>query len=415
MEAYSSSSSSSTYLSQSFQETKSAKLPQPFNSSLHTVKKPPTKPWKKPVAPLPPTPPRIYKVDPINFRDLVQKLTGATEFQSQQRLQSVAPPPLNVANSTQPLMYNRNISVPPQLHHSTTKPPLSAVVYQDLTSREMKPQKISDSEEAAFSLGMNLSPSSLNWCSYPLMSPGTLSTYSSSSSSSTYLSQSFQETKSAKLPQPFNSSLHTVKKPPTKPWKKPVAPLPPTPPRIYKVDPINFRDLVQKLTGATEFQSQQRLQSVAPPPLNVANSTQPLMYNRNISVPPQLHHSTTKPPLSAVVYQDLTSREMKPQKISDSEEAAFSLGMNLSPSSLNWCSYPLMSPGTLSSLEQSTNIGRVNEYGKEFVTRTVVFVGVLPKIQTMNLSSDSIEDNARLDLVCVFFSAKDTNFLIFGQ
>ena len=178
--------------------------------------------------------------------------------------------------------------------------------------------------------------------------------YSSSSSSSTYLSQNFQETKSAKLPHPFNSSLHTVKKPPTKPWKKPVAPLPPTPPRIYKVDPINFRDLVQKLTGATEFQSQQRLQSVAPPPLNVANSTQPLMYNRNISVPPQLHHSTSKPPLSAVVFQDLTSREMKPQKISDSEEAAFSLGMSLSPSSLNWCSYPLMSPGTLSSLEQST-------------------------------------------------------------
>lgn len=187
-----------------------------------------------------------------------------------------------------------------------------------------------------------------------ILSYKNMEAYSSSSSSSTYQSQNFQEKKSAKLPHPFNSSLHSVKKPPTKPWKKPVAPLPPTPPRIYKVDPVNFRDLVQKLTGATEFQSQQRLQSVAPPQLKVANSTQPLMYNRNISVPPQLHHSTSKPPLSAVVYQDLTSLEKKPQKISDREEDAFSLGMNLSPSSLNWCSYPLMSPGTLSSLEQST-------------------------------------------------------------
>uniref|UniRef100_A0A2N9FPV7 VQ domain-containing protein n=1 Tax=Fagus sylvatica TaxID=28930 RepID=A0A2N9FPV7_FAGSY len=181
----------------------------------------------------------------------------------------------------------------------------------------------------------------------------TMEAYSSSSSSSTYLSQNLREAKGPKLPQQFNSSLHTVRKPPSKPWKKPVAPLPPTPPRIYKVDPINFRDLVQKLTGANEFQSQ-RLQSVAPPPLNVSN-TQPLMFNRGITVIPQLHQSTSKAaPLNAV-YQDLTSGtlEMKPQKISDSDQdAPFSLGMNLSPSSMSWCSF--LSPGTLSSLEQRT-------------------------------------------------------------
>lgn len=172
----------------------------------------------------------------------------------------------------------------------------------------------------------------------------------SSSSSSMYSSPKAKMSNSLH----HSSLLHAVKKSPTKPLKKPAVapPLPPKPPRVYKVDPVDFRDLVQKLTGATEFQPR-RLQSVAPPPLNV-NAAPPRVHDH------QLQHSTAKtvPPFRAVYPQEMMI--MKPQKISDSssdQEAPFSLGMaNIqSPSnSHNWFSFPLLSPGTISSLDQTT-------------------------------------------------------------
>ncbi|KAK1316365.1 hypothetical protein QJS10_CPA05g01617 [Acorus calamus] len=47
--------------------------------SLHSVRKPPSKPSKRPD----PFPPKVYKVDPGGFRRLVQRLTGAPESLSQ--------------------------------------------------------------------------------------------------------------------------------------------------------------------------------------------------------------------------------------------------------------------------------------------------------------------------------------------
>ena len=173
--------------------------------------------------------------------------------------------------------------------------------------------------------------------------------YSSSSSAA------LQKAKGLKVPQPFHASLHSVrKKPLSKPWKKPIAPLPPTPPKFYKVDPINFRDLVQKLTGAPEFMSHsqhqmsssqfhqlphQRLQRVAPPPLHVAASP--------------LSREEVSAPLHLLNGLDHT----KPQNQTFSDNAIISsnsLGLNLSPSSYNWFAFPILSPGTLSCLEQST-------------------------------------------------------------
>ncbi|XVF61390.1 hypothetical protein PTKIN_Ptkin08bG0125500 [Pterospermum kingtungense] len=81
MEAYSSSS-------YALKEASELKVPPPFHASLHSVRKPLAKPWKKPIAPFPPTPTKVYKVDPINFRDLVQKLTGAPEFMSQSQIKT---------------------------------------------------------------------------------------------------------------------------------------------------------------------------------------------------------------------------------------------------------------------------------------------------------------------------------------
>ncbi|EEF37124.1 uncharacterized protein LOC8283389 [Ricinus communis] len=195
----------------------------------------------------------------------------------------------------------------------------------------------------------------------------TYSTASSSSSSSPmYLSKYPQEGNSLKASQSFHSSLHSVRKPyQVKPWKKPIAPLPPTPPRVYKVDPINFRDLVQKLTGApdpSESQGnnqQQRLQRVAPPPLDL--DKKPALFSREFATvsaaPLELLPSPVNTPFSAL-YQELMSDTLpdsKPRKVSDSVMASSCLEFNLlSPSTHNWCSFPLLSPGTLSSLEQST-------------------------------------------------------------
>lgn len=54
------------------------------SNKSHSVRKAQTKPWKKtPVAPPAPKPVRVYKVDAINFRDLVQQLTGAPELKPQ--------------------------------------------------------------------------------------------------------------------------------------------------------------------------------------------------------------------------------------------------------------------------------------------------------------------------------------------
>ncbi|KAK9284649.1 hypothetical protein L1049_024847 [Liquidambar formosana] len=179
----------------------------------------------------------------------------------------------------------------------------------------------------------------------------------SSSSSSTYLSSSPKEAKKPNPPHIHHSSLHSVRKQSGKPWKKPaVAPLPPVPTRVYKVDRINFREVVQKLTGAPESQSR-RLQSVAPPPINVAPPPSLASHDIMPSPPMQLFPSPERTPLSAF-YKDLMSETLdtqQPRQYSEGITASStSLGISLSPSS--WCSFPLLSPGTLSSLGQSTVI-----------------------------------------------------------
>ncbi|KAJ6344856.1 hypothetical protein OIU76_006402 [Salix suchowensis] len=175
-----------------------------------------------------------------------------------------------------------------------------------------------------------------------------------------YSKQYSEDTKGLKMPQTYHSSLHSIRKTQMKPWKKPIAPFPPTPPRVYKVDPINFRDLVQKLTGAPkkepEPEPQSRLQRAAPPPLDLLTPTLFGTDREIAAVPLQLLPSPAHTPLSAQ-YQELMyeSLDAKPKRIPDSIMAvSSSLELNLSPSSYAWCSYPLLSPGTLSSLEQGT-------------------------------------------------------------
>ncbi|XP_078437352.1 VQ motif-containing protein [Wolffia australiana] len=60
-------------------------------NALHAVKKPPPKPWRRPAAPQ--APPKVYRVEPRGFRQLVQSLTAAPPAR---RLQDAAPPPLTL-------------------------------------------------------------------------------------------------------------------------------------------------------------------------------------------------------------------------------------------------------------------------------------------------------------------------------
>ncbi|CAL5372698.1 unnamed protein product [Camellia sinensis] len=158
-------------------------------------------------------------------------------------------------------------------------------------------------------------------------------------------SQSFSSSLSSTKAPSFHSTLHSVRKIPAKPRKKPIAPpAPPNPPRIYKVKSINFKQVVQKLTGASQSQSR-RLQSVAPPPLTLSSTQSAISDNSDKAVVGStLEHlllpNTTMTPLSAT-FRDLG--------------AVSPMGFSLSPSSSRaWFSFLLQSPGTLSSFEHST-------------------------------------------------------------
>lgn len=137
-------------------------------------------------------------------------------------------------------------------------------------------------------------------------------------------SSSNSTTQSGKPPPSYRSALHTVRKP----TKKPMAPLPP---RIYKVAPVEFKDVVQKLTGgAAELQPTRLLREVAPPPLSL------------------------RPPHRPNFVQHSENEEEKRQKSTDACFGILSpIGFSMSPSSLAWCSAVLLSPGTLASFDPS--------------------------------------------------------------
>ncbi|CAJ1929219.1 unnamed protein product [Sphenostylis stenocarpa] len=129
-----------------------------------------------------------------------------------------------------------------------------------------------------------------------------------------------------------HSLLHSVRKAQAKPWKKaPVAPPAPTPIRVYKVDAINFRDLVQQLTGAPELNPQlhqQLLQRVSPIATTPPKTMLPT--RDNITAP--------SPTVSSANWY----QGQQPQ----------TLELNLSsPSSYNWCSVPRTRQGAMTTLE----------------------------------------------------------------
>ncbi|KAK7307695.1 hypothetical protein VNO77_40987 [Canavalia gladiata] len=158
-------------------------------------------------------------------------------------------------------------------------------------------------------------------------------------SNSSYSSQNNGETKPLKNAYSFqsHSSLHNVRKSQAKPWKKaPVAPPPPTPIQVFKVDPMNFRDLVQQLTGAPEFKPQvhhQLLQSVDMPP-----------------IPNQILSSTESSSRVSTNWCQGAQSEPLGMKSQDGTNGLLELNLS-SPSSYNWCSVPRMTQATITTLE----------------------------------------------------------------
>ncbi|KAK4348439.1 hypothetical protein RND71_031194 [Anisodus tanguticus] len=206
-----------------------------------------------------------------------------------------------------------------------------------------------------------------------------ISSSSSSSSSTPFSTYTQQEQKKKKTLPSYHSSLHGVRRLPAKPMtKQPIAPFPPTPPKIYRVEPINFKEVVQMLTAAPEFQSvsnnsisssgsssfnSRRLQDVAPPPLDLSPvSLQRNNDNNNIAAQWRefLGHSSSSNnqvvESISTAYNDSTNETQEKPHVtlripSENYFGSCSPLANfpLSPASFAWCSSILLSPGTLTS------------------------------------------------------------------
>ncbi|TMX01385.1 hypothetical protein EJD97_024597 [Solanum chilense] len=200
MESYSSKIFSSSFSSSSssfgghdqHEETKE----KPYLSSLHRVRSFPSRSInKKPIAPSPPIPPKIYRVEVVNFRQVVQMLTAAPEFQSHSNPTSipahspeVAPPP-PPARDLSPTSLPSNSNINGGQWREFLPPSSSVVISNDeipnesiihAKERHVEPQNaVPDSTIfgacSTTPLGVPQSPSFV-WCSSLLLSPDTLST-----------------------------------------------------------------------------------------------------------------------------------------------------------------------------------------------------------------------------------------------
>ncbi|CAN4117182.1 unnamed protein product [Withania somnifera] len=187
-----------------------------------------------------------------------------------------------------------------------------------------------------------------------------ISSSNNNSSNSTYP----QEVKKNKALPSYHSSLHGVRRLPIKPMtKQPIAPLPPTPPKIYKVEPVNFKEVVQMLTSAPEFQSvsNSSISNIAPPPLDLSPVSLQRNNNNNNNIATQwrefLHSSSSTNnqvvELISATYNESINDTQEKLHITHRIPSENNFGLcsplanfPLSPASFAWCSSILFSPGT---------------------------------------------------------------------
>uniref|UniRef100_A0A1D1XZM1 VQ domain-containing protein n=1 Tax=Anthurium amnicola TaxID=1678845 RepID=A0A1D1XZM1_9ARAE len=155
-----------------------------------------------------------------------------------------------------------------------------------------------------------------------------------------YSGDRYGNTTASPLP---SNTLHSVRKPPAKPWKKPAA-APPIPPRVFRVEPRGFRQLVQRLTGAPEL-APRHLRDAAPVPLDVApRQSAPPPWPLQQLAPPTPLPSTTE-----------CGRGFPAGEVTTAEP--YTMGTpspSLYSACMAWCNLPVLSPGSMASLEQSS-------------------------------------------------------------
>ncbi|EHA8591143.1 formin-like protein 5 [Cocos nucifera] len=143
--------------------------------------------------------------------------------------------------------------------------------------------------------------------------------------------------KQAKTPA-FQGALHSVQRPPAKAWKKPDLPVPP---KVYRVDPRDFRQLVQRLTGAPQATPRPLKDTARPPP--------PLVLTPRSPLPPPL------PVFDNSNYFLTESMKTMEHKAASGYQSPTGLAGLFSPSPFPaWCSFPLLSPGSMATLEQNS-------------------------------------------------------------
>nr|XP_043616227.1 uncharacterized protein LOC122588160 [Erigeron canadensis] len=172
-----------------------------------------------------------------------------------------------------------------------------------------------------------------------------------------------------------------------------IAPLPPTRPKVYDVDALNFKKVVHALTSTPEFlyssssnhTHRRHLKDIAPPPLVLSTLPKQSLFPTQ---PPVVEFSTTTEeeksnhdPLLPEFYSCLKNETLlgsdttfgsKSSLVHDDDEnemdylgssVGFSyddpyshptmsspLRFSMSPNSLSWCYSGLLSPGTLSAV-----------------------------------------------------------------
>ncbi|KAK9670232.1 hypothetical protein RND81_13G187900 [Saponaria officinalis] len=107
--------------------------------------------------------PKVYKVAPMHFRELVQKLTGAQQTR-QNTLQNVAPPPVTLNPH---LLKFRNST-----HARAEVRPVLYKVKQELNPMtvDQKPFDMREGWEGMTEL--NMSPNFQAWFNFAMLSPG---------------------------------------------------------------------------------------------------------------------------------------------------------------------------------------------------------------------------------------------------
>ncbi|GAB2282724.1 hypothetical protein Dimus_017263 [Dionaea muscipula] len=161
---------------------------------------------------------------------------------------------------------------------------------------------------------------------------------SSSSSSSSAAASSLQHLHSIQKSTSKHAAVLLNKKPAAPDLQPPVS----KQPKVYKVEPIHFRELVQQLTGAPEYQRHPTGTATAPPPLQ---GVAPL----RLQVDGSVRGASSVESRRQLMWNMPSTSTMHPVDQQQQLQAG-------AESFQAWCSLPLLSPGTLAAMDHRSGL-----------------------------------------------------------